>query len=106
MANLAVIQTGGKQYLIKEGDSLRVEKLDVKDGDSLQFDALLVMDESGKDVKVGAPAVKGASVSATVTGSGKADKVTIIKFHAKTRYKRKAGHRQPFTTLKIESIKA
>lgn len=106
MAHIAVIQTGGKQYLVKEGDSLRVEKLEAKDGDTLSFDALLVMDESGKDVKVGAPAVKGAKVSAKVTGSGKADKVTIIKFHAKTRYKRKAGHRQPFTALKIESIKA
>ncbi len=106
MANLAVIQTGGKQYLVKEGDTLRVEKLDAKDGDTVSFDALLVLDESGKDVKVGAPAVKGASVSAKVTGSGKADKVTIIKFHATTRYKRKAGPRQPFTALKIESIKA
>lgn len=106
MAQLAVITTGGKQYLVKEGDSLRVEKLDAKDGDSLSFDALLVMDESGKDVKVGAPSVKGGSVTAKVTGSGRADKITVIKFHAKTRYKRKAGHRQPFTALKIESIKA
>ncbi|HTM68682.1 MAG TPA: 50S ribosomal protein L21 [Candidatus Binatia bacterium] len=106
MAQFAVIQTGGKQYLVKEGDALRVEKLDAKEGDSLSFDPLLVMDENGKDVKVGAPSVKGASVSAKVTGAGKADKVTIIKFHAKTRYKRKAGHRQPFTALKIESIKA
>lgn len=106
MAQLAVIQTGGKQYLVKEGDDLRVEKLEVKDGDTLSFDPLLVMDENGKDVKVGAPSVKGASVAATVTGSGKADKVTIIKFHAKTRYKRKAGHRQPFTALKIGAIKA
>ena len=106
MVNLAVIQTGGKQYLVKEGDTLRVEKLDAKDGETVSFDALFVMDESGKDVKIGTPAVKGASVSAKVTGSGKADKVVIIKFHAKTRYKRKAGHRQPFTALKIESIKA
>lgn len=106
MAQLAVITTGGKQYLVKEGDSLRVEKLDVKEGESLSFDALLVMDEAGKDVKVGMPSVKGATVSAKVTGAGKADKVTVIKFHAKTRYKRKAGHRQPFTALKIETIKA
>ena len=106
MAQLAVITTGGKQYLVKEGDSLRVEKLEVKEGESLSFDPLLVMDESGKDVKVGTPSVKGAKVAAKVTGQGRADKVTVIKFHAKTRYKRKAGHRQPFTALKIESIKA
>lgn len=106
MAQLAVIQTGGKQYLVKEGDTLRVEKLDVKDGAELSFDALLVTDEEGKDVKVGTPTVKGAKVSAKVTGVGKADKVTVIKFHAKTRYKRKAGHRQPFTAITIESVKA
>jgi large subunit ribosomal protein L21 len=106
MAQLAVIQTGGKQYLVKEGDTLRVEKLEAKEGESLKFDPLLVMDESGKDVKVGMPTVKGATVAAKVTGAGKGDKVVIIKFHAKTRYKRKAGHRQPFTELKIESVKA
>ncbi len=106
MAQLAVIQTGGKQYLVKEGDTLRVEKLDAKEGAELSFDALLVTDEEGKDVKVGTPTVKGAKVAAKVTGAGKADKVTIIKFHAKTRYKRKAGHRQPFTEIKIDAVKA
>ena len=106
MAQMAVIQTGGKQYLVKAGDTLRVEKLEVKDGDVLSFDPLLVADETGKDAKVGAPTVKGASVAATVVRTGKGDKVTIIKFHAKTRYKRKAGHRQLFTELKIDSVKA
>lgn len=106
MAQLAVIQTGGKQYLVKEGDTLRVEKLDVKEGEALSFDALLVTDEDGKDVKVGTPTVKGASVAAKVVGAGKGDKVTIIKFHAKTRYKRKAGHRQHFTELRIETVRS
>lgn len=106
MATLAVITTGGKQYLVKEGDVLKVEKLEAKEGDTVSFDALLVMDEAGKDVKVGKPSVSGAKVSAKVTEQGKRDKVTIIKFHAKTRYKRKAGHRQPFTAVKIDSIKA
>ena len=106
MAHLAVIQTGGKQYIVQEGDTLRVEKLDVKDGDSLSFDALLTCDEAGNGAKVGTPTVKGASVGAKVLRTAKADKVTIIKFHAKTRYKRKAGHRQIFTELKIESVKA
>ncbi len=106
MANLAVIQTGGKQYIVKEGDTLRVEKLEAKDGDALTFDALLTCDENGAGTKVGAPTVKGASVGAKVLRTAKGDKVTIIKFHAKTRYKRKAGHRQQFTELKIESVKA
>ncbi len=92
--------------MVKEGDTLRVEKLDAAEGDVLTLDALLVMDEDGKSVKVGAPTVQGATVSAKVTGAGKHDKVTIIKFHAKTRYKRKAGHRQPFTSIAIQDIKA
>jgi len=106
MANFAVIQTGGKQYLVKPGDTLRVEKLDAKDGSSLKFDALLLADEAGKEVAVGKPTVKEASVSATVVKQGRADKVTVIKFKAKTRYKRKAGHRQPFTEIRIDGIKA
>jgi large subunit ribosomal protein L21 len=106
MANLAVIQTGGKQYLVKAGDTLRVEKIEKAEGEKLSFDPILVMEEDGTGAKVGAPTVKGASVSATIAKHGKADKVYIIKFHAKTRYKRKAGHRQPFTELKIESVKA
>ncbi len=106
MANFAVIQTGGKQYLVKPGDVVRVEKLDAKDGSALKFDALLLADDTGKEVSVGKPTVKGASVSATVLRAGRADKVTVIKFKAKTRYKRKAGHRQPFTEIKIEGIKA
>lgn len=106
MTHLAVIQTGGKQYLVKEGDTLRIEKLEAKDGDFLSFEPLLVCDESGKNAKVGAPTIKGASVGAKVLRTAKADKVAIIKFHAKTRYKRKAGHRQPFTEIKIGSVKA
>jgi large subunit ribosomal protein L21 len=106
MANLAVITTGGKQYLVKAGDTLRVEKLEKKEGDALAFDALLVADEAGGEAKVGTPTVKGAKVSAKVVSHGRADKVVIIKFKAKVRYKRKAGHRQEFTELKIEDIKA
>jgi large subunit ribosomal protein L21 len=106
MSNFAVIQTGGKQYLVKAGDTVKVEKLEAKDGDTLTFDALLVGDESGKDVKVGAPTVKGAKVAAKVLGQGRADKVITFKFKNKIRYKRKAGHRQHFTSLKIEDVKA
>lgn len=102
----AVIATGGKQYLVKQGDVIRVEKLEAETGKALSFDALLVADESGKEVKVGTPTVKGASVAATVDKQGKAKKVTIIKFKAKVRYKRKNGHRQQFTELTIGEIKA
>ena len=103
---LAVIQTGGKQYLVKEGDTLHVEKLEAKEGDVLTFDPLLITDEEGKEVKVGTPTVQGATVSVKVEAEGREDKVLVVKFHAKTRYKRKNGHRQPFTALKIETIKA
>ena len=106
MGNFAVIQTGGKQYLVREGDTLRVEKIDAKQGAGVKLDVLLVSDEAGKETKVGAPLVKGASASAKVVGAGRADKIVVVKFHAKARYKRKAGHRQHFTELKIESIKA
>ncbi|MEK9151802.1 MAG: 50S ribosomal protein L21 [Patescibacteria group bacterium] len=103
---LAVIQTGGKQYLVKAGDTLRVEKLAKQPGDSLSFEALLVADEAGTSVKVGAPHVAGASVTAKVVSQGRAKKVTIIKFKNKIRYKRKNGHRQDFTEVKIEGVKA
>lgn len=106
MSQIAVIMSGGKQYLVKAGDVLRVEKLEEEDGKKLKFDALMVADAEGKDAKIGTPTVKGASVEATVLRTAKGDKITIIKFHAKTRYKRKAGHRQMFTELKIDSIKA
>lgn len=104
--HLAVIQTGGKQYIVKVGDTLRVEKLDIAEGKTVKFDPLLVSSEDGGDVKVGTPAVKGASVSATVMGEGRGDKVIIIKFKSKVRYKRKAGHRQPYTSIRIEAIQA
>jgi large subunit ribosomal protein L21 len=106
MANFAVIQTGGKQYLVRPGDVLRVEKLEVKEATAIKFDAMLVADDAGKEVKVGKPTVKGVIVSATVLRHGRADKVTVIKFKAKVRYKRKAGHRQPFTEIRIDGIKA
>jgi large subunit ribosomal protein L21 len=106
MAQLAVITTGGKQYIVKAGDTLRVEKLEAADGAKLTFEPMLVMEEDGTGAKVGAPAVKGASVAATVVKTGKGDKIYIIKYHAKTRYKRKNGHRQPFTEITIDSVKA
>lgn len=103
---IAVIATGGKQYIVKEGMELKVEKLDLEEGKSIDFDAMLVSDEEGKNVKVGAPNVDGAKVSATVLEQGRDKKINVIKFKSKSRYRRKYGHRQPFTKLKIEAIKA
>ena len=105
MSQFAVIQTGGKQYLVRPGDKIKVEKLDAKDGATLKFEALLVSDEKGKDVKVGTPVVKGVTVTAKVEGTGRARKVKVIKFKSKIRYKRKAGHRQKYTALTIDTIK-
>lgn len=100
----AVISTGGKQYIVREGDSLTVEKLDLEVGASVEFVPLLVSDNEGANVKVGTPTVAGAKVTATVTEQGKGEKIDIIKFKPKVRYRRHTGHRQPFTKLKIEKI--
>jgi len=104
MSNIAVIQTGGKQYLVKPGQSLRVEKLEVNAGDKLNFEPLLVANEDGSGAKVGTPIVAGAKVTATVIGQGRHDKVSVVKFKAKVRYARRGGHRQQFTELKVESV--
>lgn len=101
----AVIKTGGKQYLVEEGQMLNVEKLENEAGDKLEFEALLVA-ESDTDVKVGMPTVKGAKVTASVVEQGRADKVHVVKFKRKVRYRRNVGHRQPFTKIKIEKIAA
>jgi large subunit ribosomal protein L21 len=100
----AVISTGGKQYLVKEGQTLQVEKIDLEEGKSISFPAMLVSNDDGSDVKVGNPEVKGAVVSAKIAEHGRADKISVIKFKRKVRYRRNVGHRQPFTVLAIEKI--
>ncbi len=105
MNNIAVIKTGGKQYIVKEGDTLKVEKLAGKSGDKINLgEVLLLGEEKGGEVKVGMPNVAGAKVEATVLEQGQGDKVTVIKYKRKVRYRRKVGHRQEFTKLKIEKI--
>ena len=101
---LAVINSGGKQYIVREGQELKVELLDSEVGAALSFDPLLVFDEEGKEVKVGKPNVGNAKVSAKVVEHGRAEKVLIVKFKSKVRYRRHVGHRQPFTKIKIEKI--
>lgn len=98
----AVIETGGKQYRVQEGDVITVEKLNVEAGDVVIFDKVLVLGE-GKDVKVGTPYLD-AAVTATAVENGKGKKVIIFKYKAKKDYRKKQGHRQPYTMVKIESL--
>jgi len=100
---LAVIKTGGKQYLVKEDDKLRIEQIKAKEGDNVEFDNVLLT--ADKEVKIGAPLVEGAKVLAKVLKQGRSKKVIVFHYHSKTRYKKKAGHRQHFTEVVIEEIK-
>lgn len=102
----AVIATGGKQYLVKEGQSLDVEKLEKEAGAAVDLEVLMVSDADGKDVKVGAPVLTGAKVSAKVVSQGRARKIRVVKYKPKSRYTRVNGHRQPFTKIQIEKISA
>lgn len=97
----AIIKTGGKQYRVEPGMRLKVEKLPLKPGSTLEFEPLLV---GGEAVKVGAPTVAGAKVVAEVLGHGKGKKVLVMKFKAKVQYRRKKGHRQPYTEILVKEI--
>jgi len=100
---IAVIKTGGKQYIVKEGDKLRLEKIDAKEGDEIRFsEVLLVGDE--KDIKIGSPFVSDAKVTGKALKQGRAKKIIVFHYHSKTRYKKKAGHRQPYTEVEITGI--
>lgn len=99
----AVIETGGKQYKVAEGDVIFVEKLGVEADEAVTFDKVLVVGE-GANVKVGAPTVDGATVTGKVLKNGRAKKVIVFKMKAKKGYRRKQGHRQAFTKVVIEKI--
>ena len=101
----AVIVTGGKQYKVAEGEFLKIEKLDVPVGEAISFDRVLLIG-NGEDVKIGAPAVEGAKVTAEVIDQGRHDKVTIIKFRRRKHSMKRQGHRQWFTEVKITGIQA
>ena len=102
----AIIKTGGKQYRVSEGDLLKVELLgDVKVGDKVTLSEVLAVGE-GKELKVGTPTVEGASVTASVVSEGRADKVRIFQFRKRKHSKKRAGHRQYYVELKIETIAA
>ncbi len=99
----AIIETGGKQYKVQAGDQIRVEKLNVEDGGAVVFDKVLAAGE-GADIKIGAPYLEGVTVEGTAVESGKGDKVIIFKYKAKKDYRKKQGHRQPYTLVEITSV--
>ncbi|HRY60404.1 MAG TPA: 50S ribosomal protein L21 [Patescibacteria group bacterium] len=101
----AVIKTGGKQYIVKEGDILDVEKIEGEDGSKLNLDNVLLISD-GKDIKIGTPTVEGAKIEAEIVKQFKDKKVVIQKFKRKTGYRRRTGHRQMKTKVKIVSIKS
>ncbi len=101
----AIIETGGKQYKVAEGDAIYVEKLGLGEEEAVSFDKVIAVGE-GADLKVGAPYVEGAKVTAKVLKEGKAKKVIVFKYKPKSGYKKKQGHRQPYTKVVIEKIEA
>ena len=99
----AIIVTGGKQYKVSEGDIIHVEKLAAEEGTTVTFDQVIAV--SGNDgLKVGAPTVAGASVTANVVKNGKGKKIYVLKYKAKKNEKKKIGHRQPYTKVQIQTI--
>lgn len=101
----AVIETGGKQYRVQQGDVITIEKLNVSAGDDVAFDRVLVLND-GEKVQVGTPIVESAKVFGTVVENGKGEKIIIFKYKSKKDYRKKQGHRQPYTMVKIESLSA
>ena len=99
----AVIETGGKQYKVSEGDVIFVEKLDVEEGSEITFDKVLAV-SSDAGFKTGSPVVDGASVTANVVKNGKAKKIYVMTYKSKKNEKKKIGHRQPYTKVQIEKI--
>ena len=98
----AIIETGGKQYKVNEGDIIFIEKLDVNEGDTVDFCVKAI--SVGDEFKVGAPTVEGAVVSGKVIANGKGKKIYVMKYKTKKNEKKKIGHRQPYTKVQIESI--
>ena len=101
----AIIETGGKQYKVQEGDVVFVEKLVADEGAAVTFDKVLVVSKEN-DITFGSPVVSAASVSGKVLGHGKEKKVIVFKYKAKKGYRKKQGHRQPYTKVQIEKINA
>lgn len=99
----AIVETGGKQYRVQEGDVIFVEKIDAEEGGTVDLTKVLLVSKDG-EVKVGKPYVDGAKVEAKVLAHGKARKIVVFKYKPKKNYRKKQGHRQPYTKLQIEKI--
>ena len=106
MKEFAIIETGGKQYLVSEGDTVKIEKLSGthKVGDAVAFERVLLVDDGKDSTTVGAPYIKGAKVSGEIKKIARAPKVTVIKYKAKSNYFKKRGHRQPYFEVKITKL--
>lgn len=101
----AIIKTGGKQFRVSEGDIINVERLSSGEGEKVTFDEVLMIGGNG-EIKTGSPNIEGVTVEGTVVKHGKAKKIIVFKYKAKKNYRKKQGHRQPFTKVKIEKINA
>ena len=107
---IAIIETGGKQYTVSKGDTVRIERLaaekgkEHKEGDKVVFDKVLLVDD-GKDTTIGTPYIEKARVTATISKIGRAQKISVIKYKQKSKYFKKRGHRQPYFAVKIEDFK-
>ena len=99
----AIIVTGGKQYVVSEGDTLFIEKLNAEAGEQIVFDQVLALVD-GENTKFGTPAVEGAKVEATVVKNGKGKNIRIFKYNAKKGYRKRQGHRQPYTKVEISKV--
>ncbi len=99
----AILETGGKQYRVSEGDVITVEKIPGEAGDAVEFDKVLLLSNDG-DVKVGSPYIEGAKISGEIVETGKGKKIIVFKYKSKKDYRRKQGHRQPFTAVEITSL--
>ncbi|HWR05665.1 50S ribosomal protein L21 [Sporomusa sp.] len=101
----AIIETGGKQYRVTEGDVLTIEKIEVAEGQTVDFDRVLTVVKDG-EVVIGKPLIADAKVTAEVVSHGKGKKILVFKYKAKSNYRRRQGHRQPFTKIRIDKILA
>ncbi len=102
----AVIESGGKQYRVTEGQALDLELLHVPEGETVEIDRVLLVQPDGGETRVGQPYVEGARVTATVEGEIQGDKIIVLKFKPKTRYHKKTGHRQRYTRVRVTNIEA
>lgn len=102
----AVIETGGKQYLVQTGETIKIEKLDVQPGETMVFDkVLLLAKDDGSDVQIGKPYLDGVTIEAAVESQGRSKKLRVVKYKRKVRYKRVIGHRQHETKVTLKDVK-